>query len=130
MLKLFSQVILILGQAINSCSYIRCFNALMSFVEDKKRVEFMLKHNATAFSEANNMLFGPKYEELGAKSLSSKNICKELFGSTKNQGSSKEGSRRQPFRKEPLFRTGGNRGKGGGMFIDAGQTLKQQYPTG
>ena len=81
MLKLFSQVILILGQAINSCSYIRCFNALMSFAEDKKRVEFMLKHNATAFSEANNMLFGPKYEELGAKSLSSKNICKELFGS-------------------------------------------------
>ena len=31
----------------------------------------MLKDNATAFSEAENMLFGTKYEELLAKSLSS-----------------------------------------------------------
>ena len=30
------------------------------------------------------MLFGPKYEEMVAKSLSSKNITKELFGSIKN----------------------------------------------
>ena len=30
----------------------------------------MLKDNATAFSEGENMLFGPKYEELVAKSLS------------------------------------------------------------
>ena len=31
----------------------------------------MLKKNATTFSEAENMLFGPKYGELVAKSLSS-----------------------------------------------------------
>ena len=69
----------------NSCSYIRSFNFLMSFVRDKKRVEFMLKDNATAFSDAGNMLFEPKYEELMAKSLSSKNRSKELFVSIKNQ---------------------------------------------
>ena len=72
------------------------------------------------------MLFGPKYEELVAKSLSSKNKSKELFGSTKNQGPSKAGNRRQTFRKSPLFRTRGNRQRG--MFTAAGQTLQQQYP--
>ena len=128
MSKLFDQVVLLLGQAMNSCSYIRRFNVLMSFVGDKKRVESMLKDNATAFSDAGNMLFGSKYEELVAKSLSSKNKSKELFGSIKNQGSSKEGSRRQPFRKGPLFRSRGNRGRG--IFTAAGQTLQQQYPTG
>ena len=36
----------------NSCSYIRCFTVLISFVGDKKRVESMLKDNVTAFSQA------------------------------------------------------------------------------
>ena len=72
------------------------------------------------------MLFGPKYEELVAKSLSSKNRSTENFGFIKNQGSSKEGNRRQPFRKDPLFRTRGNMGRG--MSTAAGQTLQQQYP--
>ena len=43
MSKFFDQVILLLGKAMNSCSYIRRFNLLMSFVGDKKRVESMLK---------------------------------------------------------------------------------------
>ena len=68
-----------------------------------------------------------KYEELVTKSLSSKNRSKELFGSIKNQGTSKERSRRQPFWKDPLFRSRGNRGRG--IFTAAGQTLQQQYPT-
>ena len=38
MSKLFGQVILLLGQPTNSCSYIRRFNVLMSFVGDKKKV--------------------------------------------------------------------------------------------
>ena len=33
----------------------------------------MLKHNATAFLETENILFGLKYEELVANSMSSKN---------------------------------------------------------
>ena len=74
------------------------------------------------------MLFGSKYKELVAKSMSSKNRSKELFGSIKNQGSSKKGNRKHPFRKGPLFRTRGNRGRG--RFTAAGQTLQQQYPTG
>ena len=57
----------------------------MSFVGDKKRVESMLKDNATAFSDAGNMLFEPTYEELMAKSLSSRNKSKELFVSIKSQ---------------------------------------------
>ena len=119
MSKLFDQVILLLGQAMNSCSYIRHFNVLMSSVGDKKRVESLLKDNATAFSDAKNMLFGPKYEQLVAKSMRSKNKSKELFGSIKNQGSSKEGNRRQLFRKGSLFRTRGNRKRG--MFTAAGK---------
>ena len=46
----------------------------------------MLKDNATAFSEAENLLFWPKYEELVAKPLSPKNRSIELFGSIKNHG--------------------------------------------
>ena len=80
-----------------SYSYIRCFNVLMSFVGNKKRVECMLEDNVIAFSDAGNMLFRPNYEETVGKSLISKNRSKELFGSIKNQGSFKEGSRRQPF---------------------------------
>ena len=128
MSKLFDRVILLLRQAMNSCSYIRHFNFLMFFVGDKKRVESMLKDSATAFTDAENILFGPKYEELVEKSLSSKNRSKELFGSIKNQGLSKEGSRRLCIRKGPLFRSRGNRGRG--IFTAAGQTLQQQYPTG
>ena len=112
----------------NLCSYIRRFNVLMFFVGDKKRVESMLKDNAKAFSDAGNMLFGSKYDELMAKSLSSKNRSKELFGSIKNQRLSKEGSRRQPFPKGPLFRSRENNGRG--IFTAAGQTLQQQYPKG
>ena len=82
----------------------------MLFVGDEKRVKSMLKDNGRAFSDPENISFGPKYEKLVAKSLSSKNISKELFGSIKYQGSSKEENRMQPFRKGPLFRTIENRG--------------------
>ena len=58
MSKLFDQVILLLGQAMNSCSYIRRFNVLMSFIGDKKRVESMLKDNATAFLDARTCYLG------------------------------------------------------------------------
>ena len=36
MSKLFDQVILPLGQSMNSCSYIRCSNFLLSFVGTRK----------------------------------------------------------------------------------------------
>ena len=88
----------------------------------------MLKGNDTELSDAENILFGPKYEELVGKSLSSKNRSKELFGSIKTQGLSKEGSRRQPFQKSPIFRS--RRYERRGTFTAAGQTLQQQYPTG
>ena len=51
MSKLFDQVFLLLGQAMNSCSSFRRFNVLMSFVGDRKRVKSMLKDNATAFTD-------------------------------------------------------------------------------
>ena len=88
----------------------------------------MLKDNTAAFSDAGNMLFGSKYEELVANSLSSKNRSKGLFGFIKNQGSSKEGSKRQPFRKGRLFRSRENRGRW--IFTASDQTLQQQYPIG
>ena len=118
--KLFDQLIYFLDRLFY-VSCIRSFNVFMSFVGDQKIVESMLKYNATAFAEAENMLFGPKYEKLIAKS-------KKFFGSIKNQGPSKEGNRRQPFRKGSVFRTRGNRERG--TFTTAAQTLRQQYPTG
>ena len=69
----------------------------MLFVGDEKRVKSMVKDNGRVFSDPENISFGPKYEKLVAKSLSSKNISKELFGSIKYQGSSKEENRMQSF---------------------------------
>ena len=100
----------------------------MSFVGDTKRIESMLKDNATAFSGAGNMLFGPKYEELVAKHLSSKNRSKELFGSIKNQGSSKERSRRKPSQNGHQCRSRGNRERE--IFTAVDQSLQQQYLAG
>lgn len=85
------------------CSYIRHFNVLMLILEDKKRAESMLKDNATTISEADNMLFQPRYEELVAKSLGSKNRLEELFGSIKIKD--------HPRMDHPLFRSRKNRGK-------------------
>ena len=99
MSKLFDRVILLLRQAMNSCSYIRHFNFLMFFVGDKKRVESMLKDSATAFTDAENILFGPKYEELVEKSLSSKNRSKELFGSIKNKDHPRREIEGSPFER-------------------------------
>ena len=58
-----------------------------------------------------------------------KNSIKELFkkSSIKIQESSKEGNRRQHFKKALLFRTRGNRGRG---ILAADETLQQQYSTG
>lgn len=49
-----------------------------------KKEESILKDNATAFTEASNMLYEPNYEKVVAKYP--KNKSKELFGSIKYQG--------------------------------------------
>ena len=59
-LSLFDQVILLLDQAMNTCSYICRFNILMAFLGDKKETEAILKDNASAFTEAKDTLLGPK----------------------------------------------------------------------
>ena len=46
----------------------------------------MLKDNARTFPKSNNMLFGPKNDELVVKSLSSKINQKAIFDSIKNKG--------------------------------------------
>ena len=59
MSNLFNQFILFLGQVINLSSYIRHFNVLMSLVGDKetrRQGKFMLKANATLFTERDIML--------------------------------------------------------------------------
>ena len=72
----------------------------MSFVGDKKRVEYMLEDNSRAFPDAGNMLLGPKYEKLVAKSLSPKNRSKELFGSTKkSRNLQRKELKGSPFKK-------------------------------
>ena len=55
-----------------------------------------------------------------------KNKSKEIFCSIKSQGASKAGNRRNPFRKDTLFTTRRNMGRG--LFPAVGQCLEQQYP--
>ena len=57
----------------------------MSFPGEKKMAEFIIKDNATTFTEAETMLFGTRCEELVFYSLILKNKVKKLFDSIKNQ---------------------------------------------
>ena len=77
MYYLMDQVFLLLGQVINSFAYIRRFNILMSFMSDKKKIEMMLKQNAESFRDNEKKLFGPKFEDVVAKTLTSKNKSRE-----------------------------------------------------
>ena len=49
----------------------------MSFMSDKKKIEMMLKQNAESFRDNEKMLFGPKFEDVVAKTLTSKNKSRE-----------------------------------------------------
>ena len=52
----------------------------MSFIGDKEKVKIMLKENAEAFRDNEKILFGPKFEEDVAKSLTSKCKLRTIFG--------------------------------------------------
>ena len=81
------QAILPLGLSMNTYSYISRFNISMSFVNDKRKVESMIKKNANNFNEKlnTNMLFGPTFEETSTKSLSLKAKSEEFFGTLNQQ---------------------------------------------
>ena len=49
----------------------------MSFMSDKKKIEMMLKQNAESFRDNEKKLFGPKFEDVVAKTLTSKNKSRE-----------------------------------------------------
>ena len=52
----------------------------MSFISDKEKVKIMLKENAETFRDNEKILFGPKFEEDIAKSLTSKSKLRTIFG--------------------------------------------------
>ena len=94
------QLILLLDQVVSIFAYRRRFDILMSFLSDKKKVEVMLKENAEAFRGKEKMFFGLKLEDFEAKSKTSKNKSRELFGNFKEQGTSsenKDSRKQQPF---------------------------------
>ena len=119
-----NKVILLLDQAVNRCAYIRRFNVLMLFMNDKKKAEMMLKENAGGFRDNEKMLFESKFEQVVAKSLTLKNKSRELFDNLKEQGISsgnKDSRKQQPFQKAPLFRARRNRRRG--IFSQADQSI-------
>ena len=59
-LSFFDHIILLLGQAMNTCSHFRRFNILMALLGDKKRTEAMLMNNASAFAEAKYVVWTQK----------------------------------------------------------------------
>ena len=63
----------LLGQAVNTCSYIKRFKVLILFVSGKNRVEMMLIENADAFRENEQILFRSEFEEVATKSFTLKN---------------------------------------------------------
>ena len=95
-----------------SCLCIRHFNVLMSLVGDKKRAESVLKHNATEYTGADDMLFGSTYEELMAKSLSSKKQIKGTIWFNKESRIIQEGKYRAALSKRPPILKQRKRGRG------------------
>ena len=57
----------------------------MVFLNQKKRAEIMIREKSAGFADRNSILFGPKYKEFVAKSITLKNKSKELFGAMKQQ---------------------------------------------
>ena len=51
--QLLDQVLILLGESVNTCSYVRGFNILMISVNDKKKVK-MIKQNSQAFIDESN----------------------------------------------------------------------------
>ena len=91
---------------------------------DEKKVEMMLKENAEAFRDNEKLTFGPKFEEVVAKSLTSKNKLMDLFRNLKEQGApsgNQDSRKQQPFQKAHLFCARGNRRKG--IFSHDGQSI-------
>ena len=76
----------------------------MSFLNDTKRTEIMLKENSAAFVDIDNMLFGPKYKEFVAKSINLKNKSKELFEAISPHHPKKQVERSSPFEGPPFFK--------------------------
>ena len=77
--RLLDQGLILLEQSVNNCTYIRRFNIIMALLNDKKKVETVIKENSLAFIDKSisNALFGLKYEETVAKSLPSKSRSKQ-----------------------------------------------------
>ena len=81
------------------------FSIAMSFMSYKKSW-MMLRQNAETFRDNEKMLFGPKFEQVIAKSLISKNKSRKMFGSLKEQGTSSETripESSNPFRRLSYF---------------------------
>ena len=66
--QILDQVLIFLGQSVNTCTYFCRFNILMAFVNDKKKVEKMIKENSHVFIyESNsNMLVVIKFGNTAA----------------------------------------------------------------
>ena len=119
---LMDQVSLKLVQAVDACTYLRRFNTLISFMRDKEKVEMVPKESTEPFRNNEKMLFGLKFEQVVAKSLTLNNKLRELFGILKEQGASpgnQDSRKQQPFFKAPLFHARGKRGRG--IFLKSDQ---------
>ena len=82
------------------------------------------KENAETFRDNEKMSLGRTFEQVVAKSLTSKNKLRKLFGNLKEQGTLsgyKDSRNQQPFQKAPLFRARGKRSRG--IFSQAAQSV-------
>ena len=71
----------------------------------------MQKENGETFSDNEKMSLGRTFEQVVAKSLTSKNKLRKLFSGFSLSGY-KDSRNQQPFQKAPLFRARGNRSRG------------------
>ena len=122
MSQLFDQTIMLTGQAFNSCSYWRRHNILMELMNDRKRVECVLKDMAESFQSTETLLFGSKYEDTVGRHLSSKTKQKELYGTLKKATRGQRGIR--PFSRSPHHNA---RGRGRGVFTGASSHFRGSY---
>ena len=120
---LLVQVLILFGQSVNTCSYVKKFKILIAFVNNQKKDETITKVNSQAFTDKVNskMLFGPEFKYIIGKSLPLKSKSKEIFGplSQLQQSTSlapSDGGKQNPFPRIHLFKNRRNRNSGRGSF--------------
>ena len=116
------QTVMLLGQALNSISYTRRFNALKQITGDPRKTKQLLKEKNEIFPKETQFLFGEKFESDIIRTAKSKQKSKEVFSAMTNK--------QPPFRRGPLLEHQQNKGRGQNVKMVLSKNHSSQHTYG